>query len=252
MIDEEALRMKIVGRTTAALAGIVMALAAAGPAAAEPGLADEVYGATVKAGEPELEARYGRIGGKAADGTDALKLEAAYGVSSSFRLAAVGEFTREPGGPRRADSVAIEGIYALGQVGGIDIAVYGEYEIGFLGADKLETKLLLERRSGPWNLRLNLIGEKPLAAGEPVELGYAASVDRAVGGDARIGVQAYGELGTFRNFAPRAEHYVGPVGKFEIEGLGPEIGVELGYLFALGAARDNSAGQLHLRLELEF
>ena len=143
-------------------------------------------------------------------------------------------------------------IYALGRLGGIDVAVYGEYEIGFLGPDKVETKLLLQSRTGPWDLRLNVIAEKALTAGEPVELGYAASVDHALVGDVRIGVQAYGKLGTFRDFAPREAHFVGPVAKFEIEGLGPELGVELGYLFALGAAKDDASGQFRLRLELEF
>lgn len=200
--------------------------------------------------------RYGRLGGSGpdgnADGEDALKLEAAYGVTHNLRVAVIGEFTRDPGGPRRADSAAVEAIYALGKVGGIDVAVYGEYEVGFLGPDKIETKLLLQRRTGPWDLRLNLIGEKALTAGQRVEVGYAASADVAVAGEVRLGVQAYGELGTFHRFAPRAEHYAGPVAKFEIEGLGPEVGVELGYLFALGAARDSSDGQFHLRLEFEF
>jgi len=231
---------------------MMAALTASAPAMATPGLGSEVYGATVKAGEPEFEARYGQIDGKAADGTEVLKLEAAYGVTRNLRVAVVGEFTRDPGGPRRADAAAIEVIYALGRLGGIDVAVYGEYEIGFLGPDKVETKLVLQRRTGPWDLRLNVIAEKALAAGEPVELGYAASVDHALVGDVRIGVQAYGELGTFRDFAPCEEHFVGPVAKFEIEGLGPELGVELGYLFALGAAKDEASGQFRLRLELEF
>ena len=42
------------------------------------------------------------------------------------------------------------------------------------------------------------------------------------------------------------------VAKAEIEGLGPEIGIEAGYLFALGAARDDSDGQFRLKLEIEF
>ena len=68
-------------------------------------------------------------------------------------------------GPRRAEAAAIEAVYALGRLGGIDVAVYGEYELGFRGADAIETKLLLQRRTGRWDLRLNLVAEKPLAAG---------------------------------------------------------------------------------------
>jgi len=221
-------------------------------AQAAPGLAEEVYPATVERGEPELEARYGRLGGGADDGEDALKLEAGYGVTDHLRVNGMLELEREAGGSRRAEAGAIEAIYALGQAGGIDAAVYGEYEIGFHGPDAIETKLLLQRRAGPWDLRLNLIAAKPLASGAQVELGYAAGVYRKVGGEVQLGVEGYGDVGTFDHFAPRAEHFVGPVARFEIKGLGPELGLQIGYLFALDKARDDTKGQLQLRLEAEF
>lgn len=221
-------------------------------ALAAPGVASEVYPATVTAGEPELELRYGRLNGGPDDGEDALKVEAGYGVTDRLRLAGVVEFERESGFSRKAEAASIEAIYALGKAGGIDVALYGEYEIGFHGPDKLETKLLLQRRTPAFDLRLNLIAEKDLASGAKVELGYAAGAYAAVGGDVQLGVEAYGALGTFDHFAPRAEHFVGPVAKFEIEGLGPELGMQLGYLFALGAARDDTDGQLQVRLEMEF
>lgn len=247
--------MKFITPARAALFGTGIALGALAlpcAAVAAPGLAGEVYPATVTAGEPELEARYGRLGGGPDNGEDALKLEAAYGVNANLRLGGVVEFEREAGLSRRAEAASIEAIYALGQAGGIDVALYGEYEIGFHGPDKVETKLLLQRRTGPWDFRLNLIGEKQLASGARVELGYAAGAYRGLGDDLAIGVEAYGDLGTFDHFAPRAEHFVGPVARFEIEGLGPEVGIQLGYLFALGAARDDTDGQLQVRLEMEF
>jgi hypothetical protein len=40
--------------------------------------------------------------------------------------------------------------------------------------------------------------------------------------------------------------------KVEIKGLGPEIGVEVGYLFALSKARDDTKEQFRLALEFEF
>jgi len=242
--------MTLIRMASAALALSVAALP--GMAMAAPGLGDEVYAATVVQGEPEIEARYGRLGGGPDDGEDALKLEAGYGVTHNLRLAGVVEFEREAGLSRKAEAAAIEAIYALGKAGGIDVALYGEYEIGFHGPDKVETKLLLQRRTGPWDLRLNLIAEKPLVSGAKVELGYAAGVYRALGDDVQLGVEGYGELGTFDHFAPHAEHFVGPVAKFEIEGLGPEVGIQLGYLFALDKARDDADGQLQLRLEVEF
>lgn len=233
---------------------ILAALGCAIPtyAFAAPGMGGEVYGATVDAGETEFEARYGALGGGPDDGEDVLRLEAAHAFTDRLHIGIVGEIEKEPGNKRRAEAVAIEAIYVLGKVGGFDVAVYGEYEVALHGTDKVETKLLLQRKTGPFDLRLNLIAEKQLADGAPVELGYAASADVEAVGEVRLGVQAYGELGRFKHFMPRAEHFVGPVAKFEIEGLGPDLEVQLGYLFALGKARDDSDGQFKLALELEF
>src|SRR3982751_1557167 len=158
---------------------LAAALAAASiiatPAAAAPGLGDKVYGATVEAGETECEARYGRLVGDEAEGEDGLKLEIARGFSSRFYGAVVGEFEREPHDQRRLEAFAVEGIYALGKVAGVDAAVYGEYEVGLHGTDAVETKPLLQKRAGKLDTRLTLIAEKPLKSGEPIELGYAAS-----------------------------------------------------------------------------
>ncbi|BEV00962.1 hypothetical protein [Novosphingobium olei] len=222
---------------------------------AAPGTGDEVYGATTEAGKVELETRYGRLLGGADAGEDALKLEAAYSPSSRLRLGAQVELEREPSGPRKAEAMSFEAIYGLGRVAGIDVAVYGEYEVGLLHEtpDALEGKILLQRKAGPFDARLNLIFQKALATGERVQLGYAASADYAVAGDeVRLGLAAFGELGDFRRFAPHAEHFLGPVVKGEVEGLGPEIAIEAGYLFAIDKARDDTRGQLRLLLEVEF
>lgn len=233
----------------AGLAGLLWASAAA----AAPGLGDEVYGAEARRGETELEARYQRLGGRQADGEDMLKLEATHHVSDRLRLAAFGEFGRDPGGARRADEAGIEAIYTLGRAAGFTFALYGEYALGFHGqADALETKLIVERRRGPLDLRLNLVAGKPLAVHAPVELSYAAAADYAVTDELRLGVEGFGELGSFERFAPRAEHYAGPRAAIEIEGLGPELELNAGYLFPLGAARDEARGQLRLGLEMEF
>lgn len=238
----------IIGTALAALATTI-----ATPALAAPGLGQEVYGATVDKGEPEFESRFDSLSGGPDDGEDVIKLEASYGITDSLRIGVLGEFEQEVGASRKAEEVAVEAIYELGKAGGIDFAVYGEYAIGLNGhADVLEGKLLMQRKTGPFDLRLNLIAEKELEGGNKVELGYAASADVAAFEEVRVGVQAFGDLGTFDKFLPRAEHFVGPFASVEIEGLGPEIELQAGYLFALGAARDDADGQLRVALELEF
>ena len=219
---------------------------------AAPGLGDEVYGATVEKGEVEVESRYGALSGGPDGGEDAWKLELAYTPTSRLRVATLFEFEKEVGAPRKAEAAAIEAIYTLGRVAGVDVALYGEYEVGFHGPDALEGKVLLERQAGPFDARLNLIANKALAGGDKVQLSYAASADVAVAGDLRVGAAAFGDLGTFHGFAPRAEHFIGPVVKTEIEALGPELKIEAGYLFALDKAREDTKGQFRLLLELEL
>lgn len=231
------------------------ALLFATPAAATPGVGEKVYGATVDKGVTEVEARYGRLTGGRASGADALVLEMAHGFSNRFYGAVLGEVERAPDGSRRFEAVAVEGIFALGQIEplGVDVALYGEAEAGPHGAGKAETKLLLERRRGPFDGRLNLIAERAFAAGAPIEFGYAASADWAVVDELRIGGAAFGDFGSSDRLTTRAAHFAGPIVKAEIEHLGPgELGIEAGYLFALGGARDEADGQARLLLEYEF
>ena len=219
---------------------------------ADPGLGGEAYGAEIEKGATEFEAVYGEFDHGTADGESVLKLEGAYSPTDRLRLAAIGEIEKEPFGSRKLEAAGFEAIYKLGNLGGVTFAAYGEYEIVLKGSDKVETKLIMQRKSGPFDVRLNLIAEKELESGKSVEFEYAASADVEIFGEVRLGVQAYGQLGTTDDFLPRAKHFIGPVAKAEIEGLGPEIGLEAGYLFALGAARDETDGQFRVAIELEF
>lgn len=222
----------------------------AAPALAEP--SGEISSPVVVKGETEFEAIYGRLSGGPDSSEDILRLEASHSVSDKLRLAIRTELERAPGGPRELAAVSFEAIYDLGRVGGIDVGLYGEYEAVRSGTDKLEAKVLLERRAGPFDAKLNLIGAKSLASGTPLEFGYAASADVETIGELRLGVAAFGGLGSTDRFLSHADHYIGPVVKTEIEGLGPELEIEAGYLFALGKARDASDGQFRLVLEMEF
>ena len=237
----------------AIMIGGAAALLCAGAAGASPGLGEEVYGAGASAGRTELEARYQRLDGGLAEGRDMLKLEATHHVNDRLRLAVFGEFARDPGAPRRAEELGFEAIYGLGRVGGIDVALYGEYAVGFAGEpDGIEAKLIAEHHRGPFDARINLTVEKPLAASERAEASYAAMMDYAVGGEIRLGVEAFGSLGTFRHFAPHAEHFVGPRASVEIEGLGPELELTVSCLAALDRAHEQTRNQLRIALEMEF
>lgn len=231
------------------IAAAVM-LAVATPAAATPGVGDPIYGATVKKGFGEIEARYGRLVGGSANSDDGLVIEGEYGVSKRLSLAVLVETGRLAGGGRTVDAVAVEAVRTLGRFAPLklDTAVYVELKHGFHGEpDVVEVKGLFEHSAGRLDARLNLIAEKPFRAA-PVEFGYAASVDWAVIGDEfKLGAAAFGDLGNSTRFGGRQEHFVGPDAKIEIEHVGPgELEIETGYLFAVGAARDTTRGQVRL------
>lgn len=233
----------------------IILLSASSAARAGPGLDDVVYGAGVEADKTEIETRYGRLMGGNADGDDAFVLEAAHGFSSRFYGAALATFKRDPGSRRRLEALALEGIFALGQIKGLglDTAVYMEAEHSLQGPDKFETKLLLEHRQGRFDSRLNLIAERALRSGAPVEFSYVASADIEVGGDVRLGAEALGDLGTSRRLTVRGEHFVGPALKAELDHAGPgELELRAGYLLAVYRSRDETNGQLRLGLEYEF
>lgn len=241
--------MKLVG--WAALLGLTMT---ATGALAAPGMASEVYGARVEKGVTEVEARYGELTGGPDDGESALVLEVGHGFTDRFRGAVLAEMEREPGQDAETEAVSVEGIYNLGQLpGGVDFGVYVEYEANLHGAgDAVELKALFQKTAGAFDGRLNLIAERSLGGEEETEFGYAASADWEVMHEVRLGVRAFGDLRDDEGFGGRREHFVGPVAKWEMDEFpGGELGLEAGYLLALGSARDDADGQLRLALEWE-
>ena len=246
---------------SAALAGSIVACALSTPALAAPGLGGEVYGATVEKGETEIEMQYDRLSGGPESGEDVLKLELAKGVTDRLRIGVLAEFEKEVGESRRAEELAIEAIYHLGKAGGIDFAVYGEYAVGLHGPDKVEAKLLMQHRSGPWDLRLNLIAEKRLQSGAKVALEYAASADVAVADRLRLGARPSAILAPSATLPHRPNISPAPIAKLRLikiadsDGDGDDHGgltLKAGYLFALGATRQNTDGQFRVKLEMEF
>ena len=246
------------GWTISTLAFAAAAGLAGSPATAAPGLDSKVYGARVERGVTEFESRFARINGKTDDGASALVLEVSHGFSDRFYGALLTTFEHEPDRPTQVSGVALEGIYRLGTIPGIgvEVAAYAEYAAAFHDAPhNFEVKALLEKSVGRFDARLNLVAERLVRSSAPVVYSYAASADYAViGDDIRLGAQAFGDLGDSDRFGGRQEHFVGPVAKFEIEHtpLGGELGIETGYLFAVGAARDTARGQARLLLEWEF
>lgn len=237
------------------IACLTALLLAAAPvtALAAPGLGSKVYGAEVEQGEFELESRYGQLTGGADDGEWAWVGEAAWGFTDRFYGAVLVEAEREPGMDAEFEAISVEGLYEVGELpGGVGFAVYGEYEATLHGApDAVEFKALFEKQAGRFDARLNLIAQRPLDDGAEWAFGYAAQADWEVAHDVRIGVQAFADAGDEHGLGGRRETFVGPAVEFEFDELpvDGELEVGLGYLFAVGAARDDTDGQARFTLE---
>jgi hypothetical protein len=248
-------------RLAAAVLSLGMGAAlAAGPAAAEPGLANQVYSPYVKKGVTELELRAGRLNGGALDGESAAVVELEHGVSDRLSLAVLGEFERHAGEKSKLDAVAIEGVAYLGQIPGIgvDVGGYLEYEQRIHNeSGVLEGKLLLAKQSGRFETLVNLIAERPLtdkADDRETEFGYAAQTTFDMGGNLRVGGQAFGELGTSDSFGGRQAHYLGPMASWELRPAwmkGGEVELEAAYLLPVGTARREADNQVRFRIEFE-
>ena len=241
-------------------AAAVLALAWAGSAWSEPGLANKVYSPYVKNGVTEVEVRAGRLTGGPLDGEQAAVVEVERGVSDRVSLAVLGEFEQHAGEAKKLDAIAVEGVAYLGQIPGlgVDVGGYLEYEQRIHNeSGVLEGKILLAKRAGAFEGLLNLIAQKPLTdrPGEgDTAFGYAAQGTWDVGHNVRLGGQAFGDLGTDRSFGGRQGHYVGPVAQWEVRPAwlkGGELEFEGAYLLPVGTARDQTDGQVRFVVEYE-
>src|SRR4051794_4183057 len=184
-------------RGVAAVAAVA-ALGCAGTAMADPvGLSNKVYDPYVKKGVTELELRGGRLTGGLLDGEQAAVVELEHGFTDRLSVAVVGEFEQHAGEERKFDSIGIEGVAYLGQVLGVDVGGYLEYEQRLHNeSGVVEAKLLLAKRSGRFEGLLNIISQTPLTDREgekDTDFGYAAQGTVEAKPGLKLGLQAFGE-----------------------------------------------------------
>lgn len=236
---------------TAAFATLLLAPALA---FAEPGLANEVYGATVTRGQTDLELRGGILDGDDASGEWQIKAEVAHGVTDWWRPGLVAEWEYE-GDDAEFTAFAIENLFDITATRDwpVHFGAYVEYEFKQDGADALELKLLMQRERGPLDLRLNLIAEREVGSGseDEWEYGYAAQGSYAFNDDFALGLQGFGDAGTSDSFGGANAHYWGPFAQFEIgETAHGEFELQIAYLAGMGETEAD--GQLRIQLEYEF
>lgn len=246
-------------RATPARLLVLLALAAAPLARADPRLDEVVYDPYVQNGIAEFELRGAQALGGPLGGASASVFEQEYGLNDRLSLAAVETVTRGPGQGAAVRGLGIEGIYYLGQVPrvGVDAGLYLEYTKGLGGeSDGLEAKLLLAKTAGRFQGLVNLILEEPVGAPRGADFaayGYAVSATWQTWGALRLGAEAFGDFGDDHAFLGRQGAYVGPQLKWEgrLGGLPVDLGVDAGWLAAVGTSRGEAASEARVSLELE-
>ena len=163
-----------------------------------------------------------------------------------------------PGTTTRLEAFNVEAQVYLGRIPGlgVDVGLVGEYVQPIHNvAGAAEVSLLLGRNFGPVRARFNLVAEQPLTDRDDegaMAFAYSAQAALPLRGGLELGLQAYGDLGDNHDFGAHNGHYVGPMIAWEAELPGETaFSFEAAWLAAVGAARDESNGELRLLLELE-
>jgi hypothetical protein len=223
---------------------------------AEPGLSEQVYGAVVDEGRKELELRYGRLNGGAGAGESALVAEASYGVNDWWYSAVLAQFESAPGDDLELADIGWENLLELTGTkdDALRTAVYAEIKVSTRDNEpgELEFKGIAEYRAAPWNFRFNLIFEREFGenASDETEFGYAARAVRYVDQHVALGVEGFGDLGTFDDVGHQVPQYWGPMIFGEVPLERGELELQAGFLFGFGA--NEADNQLRLTAEWDF
>ncbi|MBL8546310.1 MAG: hypothetical protein JNL81_07585 [Hyphomonadaceae bacterium] len=243
--------------TLAATSAFAILAMSPADAVAEPGLADEVESSIVVAGATELSAKSGVLIGGVDDRDWQTRVEASYAYLSWWRPG-VAINVQQEGGGSDVSGVAFENVFDFiaSRRWPVHFGAYAEYERNMReGPDHIELKLLMERRSGPLDLRFNVVTERETGdhSDNRWEFGYAAQGSYRFSPALRLGVQGFGDtgfddqLGDIDDYA----HYWGPFAQVRLaEVREQEVSLQVGYLAGTGHADAN--GQFRVQLEWSF
>lgn len=122
----------------------------------------------------------------------------------------------------------------------------------FADSKNLATQVRLRHAAGPVDVRFNVKGNKVLASDDPLRLSYDSSALYQVNPALAVGVLAKGDLGTFREFAPNAQHDAGPIARLKLLGNGTVLSAETGYALRLGPGVESNPANFHMNLNFNW
>jgi hypothetical protein len=221
---------------------VAASIAGAAAAHAEPGGTTGVSSPAVTQGASKIEFRTTAWRGGALDGDWSHRASASYAFTDWWRPTLVLRASQPDGSGAELRSVGFENVfyYTPSRDWPVQIGAQGEYKFDVNGAeDEVEFKFLAERRDGPLNARLNLIGARAVGSGASDEWTHEIALRAMWRTSERfsLGFEAFSE--------PEAQaHYLGPRASLAIG----DVSLSAGYLAGIDDARAD--GQLRLALEI--
>ncbi len=188
-------------------------------------------------------------------------VELEYGISDSFAIGVYSDFeAAKGGGPRYAQTRAVVSRVKLFKDAErfFDASVYFEYYAPrekYLGdsGDKLEARIILQKKWTDWDLRLNPKFEKALGgpnSAEPMEFEYATGLYLKINEGMNIGLEAYGKMGEIAKMIPsQNSHYLVPTVEYN---LAPELWINVGVAFGVNDKTKSDQVAFKTYLEFEF
>lgn len=193
------------------------------------------------------------------EGMSGHTLELEYGISDTFAIGFYSDFEAAKG--ESLSYAQTRGVVSRVKLFKnaerfFDASVYFEYYApreNYLGhsGDKLEARIILQKKWTDWDLRLNPKFEKVLGGAdntEPLEFEYATGLYFKATEGMNIGLEAYGNMGEIAKMVPGSKgHYLVPTLGYN---LAPELWINIGVAFGLNEKSDDVA--LKTYVEFEF
>ena len=246
-------RIHAAALATLTLSGLLLAgTASAGPS-------DYVATPIVDEGEREIDVKAGtgrlRPGGR----ESAWSVGLGYGATSWWFTEIYAKWHHEPGDRSRFDAWEWENRFQLTETGKypVDVGLLLEIERPKDRSEGYEYRWgpLLQAEFGLWQANLNLLLEKHIrsAAPAPAELGYQAQLKARWQPALEVGMQAFGSLGPWNDWAPARQqsHTAGPAlfGRIKV---GDHAAIKYNAALLIGLNHASPAHTWRMQAEYEF
>jgi hypothetical protein len=114
------------------------------------------------------------------------------------------------------------------------VGLYLEYVVpreSYEDRDEIEFKVLLERRTRDFMIRVNPVVEHHLNEGSRVQFGYETGVYWFLKAAVRLGIEGFGNFGPLGSFPTTnlQRHSWGPAVKFKLGKVGWDLGMQFGW-----------------------